>query len=115
MTAHTDIETRKPGWGLIVANVLSYFVFLVTLAINGSELCGYLAKPSQYRMGMEMSGLLYSTRGMFLSLTSGMIVLCAVGLIAPMFVRSARVRTIVRTAVACLVVAFTAWLTSTVQ
>jgi hypothetical protein len=115
MADHLEGESRKRRWGLLVGNLFSYLVFLVTLAMNGSALFGYLVNPSKYPIGAEMSGLLYSTRGKFMSLTSAMIVLCVAGLTVPMFARNERVRTIVRVAAACSVVVFTAWLTLTVQ
>jgi len=90
-------------------------VFLAVLAVRGSELFEYLANPSSFPIGTEMSGFAHSTKGRFLGVTAVMIVLCALGLVMPMAARTAGRRTGIRIVLASLILLITAWLVSTVE
>jgi hypothetical protein len=92
-----------------VVTVLATSVIALALAMDVSDLVGYLRNPGAYPIGVEAAGLRYASRIHFISVTSGTTVLCAIGLIGPMFMMHEARKNALRVAVALWVVMSTAW------
>jgi integral membrane sensor domain MASE1 len=114
-TMRSLAEDHKAGWAGRIANALSVLAILGVLAISGADVWCYLGNPNRYPIGAEMAGFLYSSRGAFWGLIGMTGVLCGVGLIAPIWAKTPRMRILIRAIVALVVVVGMVWLASTVE
>lgn len=105
------VSHRRQGAGVwrMVVNVMCMLIIAVGLAINVSDLFGYLMKPGEYPIGAEAAGLRYASRWHFLGATIGATMLYVAGLTIPVFTKNPSRKTAFRLAVASWAVIATAW------